>query len=167
MEDTDIICAVCQKPFLFSASEQAYYSERGFQLPKRCRTCRQARKKGGQRRGPGGPGGSGGGGEPAGGGGDRGGDRGERERGRGGGGDRGDRGDRGGGDGERRERPSGRASAPPSTSGRVTHSKAPEPRFHAATCAGCGLGMELLFPVRGERDVRCADCFRKQYAELS
>jgi hypothetical protein len=47
MEDTDIQCSVCQKPFLFSAAEQAYYAQRGFQFPKRCRACRQARRKGG------------------------------------------------------------------------------------------------------------------------
>jgi hypothetical protein len=47
MEDTDIQCTVCQKPFLFSAAEQAYYAQRGFQFPKRCRPCRQARRKGG------------------------------------------------------------------------------------------------------------------------
>lgn len=46
MEDTEIICAACNSGFVFTASEQAYYAERGFQLPKRCRACRQARRKG-------------------------------------------------------------------------------------------------------------------------
>lgn len=46
MEDTEIVCAACNTPFVFTASEQAYYAERGFQLPKRCRACRQARRKG-------------------------------------------------------------------------------------------------------------------------
>ena len=45
MEDTEIICAACRQPFVFTAAEQAYYAERGFQLPKRCRACRQARRK--------------------------------------------------------------------------------------------------------------------------
>ncbi len=49
MEDTELTCAACGGTFLFSASEQAYYAERGFQLPKRCRACRQSgrRKAGG------------------------------------------------------------------------------------------------------------------------
>lgn len=47
MEDTQIQCSVCQQGFLFSAAEQAYYAQRGFQFPKRCRPCRQARRKGG------------------------------------------------------------------------------------------------------------------------
>ena len=50
MEDTDITCSVCQKPFPFSAAEQAYYAQRGFQFPKRCRACRQARRRGGTSR---------------------------------------------------------------------------------------------------------------------
>ena len=50
MEDTELTCGACGKAYVFSASEQAYYAERGFQLPKRCRTCRQQRRKSG--RGP-------------------------------------------------------------------------------------------------------------------
>ena len=50
MEDTEITCSVCQQPFLFSAAEQAYYAQRGFQFPKRCKPCRQARRKGGTSR---------------------------------------------------------------------------------------------------------------------
>ena len=50
MEDTEIACSVCQKPFVFSAAEQAYYAQRGFQFPKRCKPCRQARRRGGTSR---------------------------------------------------------------------------------------------------------------------
>ena len=51
MQDRDLVCAGCGQAFPFSASEQAYYAERGFQEPKRCRSCRQSRKRGAPRRG--------------------------------------------------------------------------------------------------------------------
>lgn len=38
----ELTCAECGRPFPFTAGEQAYYSERGFRLPKRCKTCRDA-----------------------------------------------------------------------------------------------------------------------------
>ncbi|MGH9942133.1 MAG: zinc-ribbon domain-containing protein [Pyrinomonadaceae bacterium] len=37
-------CVDCGRDFVFSAGEQAYYRERGFTPPKRCRDCREARK---------------------------------------------------------------------------------------------------------------------------
>ncbi|MGE0710398.1 MAG: zinc-ribbon domain-containing protein [Planctomycetota bacterium] len=46
MHDTTLTCEGCGGSFLFTASEQAYYAERGFQSPKRCRGCRQSRKRG-------------------------------------------------------------------------------------------------------------------------
>lgn len=54
MQDMEITCAACQTPFPFTAQEQAFYAERGFQAPKRCRRCRQARRTGkrGSQRGP-------------------------------------------------------------------------------------------------------------------
>jgi CxxC-x17-CxxC domain-containing protein len=50
MQDMEITCAACQQAFPFTAQEQAFYAERGFQAPKRCRRCRQARRTG--KRGP-------------------------------------------------------------------------------------------------------------------
>jgi CxxC-x17-CxxC domain-containing protein len=45
-EDKTITCADCGQPFTFTASEQAFYAEKGFSdSPKRCKTCRQARKQ--------------------------------------------------------------------------------------------------------------------------
>ncbi len=45
-EDKTITCADCGQPFTFTASEQAFYAEKGFSdAPKRCKTCRQARKQ--------------------------------------------------------------------------------------------------------------------------
>jgi CxxC-x17-CxxC domain-containing protein len=44
-EDKTIVCADCGQEFTFTASEQAFYAEKGFtDSPKRCKTCRQARK---------------------------------------------------------------------------------------------------------------------------
>ena len=45
MEDKTIICKDCNREFIFSARDQAFYAEKGFQNePQRCRECRQARK---------------------------------------------------------------------------------------------------------------------------
>jgi CxxC-x17-CxxC domain-containing protein len=45
-EDKTITCADCGQPFTFTASEQAFYAEKGFSdAPKRCKSCRQARKQ--------------------------------------------------------------------------------------------------------------------------
>ena len=44
-EDKTIVCADCGQEFTFTASEQAFYAEKGFtDSPKRCKACRQARK---------------------------------------------------------------------------------------------------------------------------
>jgi CxxC-x17-CxxC domain-containing protein len=45
-EDKTLVCAECNNEFVFSASEQEFYAEKGFENePKRCPTCRQERKK--------------------------------------------------------------------------------------------------------------------------
>jgi len=44
-QDRVLVCRDCNKEFLFSAGEQAFYAEKGFQnQPTRCRNCRSARK---------------------------------------------------------------------------------------------------------------------------
>jgi len=44
-EDKTIVCADCGQEFTFTASEQAFYAEKGFtDSPKRCKPCRQSRK---------------------------------------------------------------------------------------------------------------------------
>lgn len=43
--DTSLTCVQCGTPFTFSASEQAFYAERGFTLPKRCKPCRDELKR--------------------------------------------------------------------------------------------------------------------------
>jgi CxxC-x17-CxxC domain-containing protein len=60
MSDVDkvIKCRDCGEEFVFTAGEQAFYRERGFQHePTRCRRCRDVKKASG---GPGGGGGGGG-----------------------------------------------------------------------------------------------------------
>ena len=44
-EDKTLVCKDCGKEFVFSAGEQAFYAEKGFQNePTRCKDCRNARK---------------------------------------------------------------------------------------------------------------------------
>jgi DNA-directed RNA polymerase subunit RPC12/RpoP len=44
-EDKTLVCRECGKEFVFSASEQEFYAEKGFtNEPGRCPACRQARK---------------------------------------------------------------------------------------------------------------------------
>jgi CxxC-x17-CxxC domain-containing protein len=54
--DEMLTCADCGTSFPFSASEKAFYAERGFSTPKRCKPCRAAAKA---RQGGGGGGGGG------------------------------------------------------------------------------------------------------------
>ncbi len=42
--DKILVCADCNEQFVFTASEQDFYAQRGFSDPKRCATCRSARK---------------------------------------------------------------------------------------------------------------------------
>ena len=44
-EDKTLVCVECGEEFIFSAGDQEFYAERGFQNePKRCKACRDARK---------------------------------------------------------------------------------------------------------------------------
>jgi CxxC-x17-CxxC domain-containing protein len=43
--DKNVMCADCNKEFVFSTTEQEFYASKGFtNEPKRCPDCRQARK---------------------------------------------------------------------------------------------------------------------------
>ena len=45
-QDKELTCRDCGNTFLFTAGEQAFYAEKGFQNePQRCRDCRSARKQ--------------------------------------------------------------------------------------------------------------------------
>ena len=43
-QDRELTCADCGGKFNWSADEQAFYNEKGFSEPKRCKNCRQAQK---------------------------------------------------------------------------------------------------------------------------
>ena len=58
--DKVLTCADCNEEFVFTASEQDFYAQRGFSDPKRCGACRTARKAS-RSEGGGGSGGFGGG----------------------------------------------------------------------------------------------------------
>jgi CxxC-x17-CxxC domain-containing protein len=91
--DKNLTCADCGQEFVFTASEQDFYAQRGFTEPRRCASCRASRKAARNAEGggsssygsygagggysAGGGGGGGGGGYGGGGGGYR--DRGPRE----------------------------------------------------------------------------------------
>jgi len=42
--DKNLTCADCGNEFVFTASEQDFYAQRGFTEPRRCPTCRASRK---------------------------------------------------------------------------------------------------------------------------
>ena len=48
-EDKILVCKDCGQEFTFTAGEQAFYAERGFENePQRCKPCRDARKNQGK-----------------------------------------------------------------------------------------------------------------------
>ena len=58
--DRTLTCVECSAEFVFTADDQEFHARKGYQEPKRCPSCRQARRGGGG--GGGGGGGYGGGG---------------------------------------------------------------------------------------------------------
>jgi CxxC-x17-CxxC domain-containing protein len=47
MNDRTLTCVQCGQDFTFSADDQQYHAERGYQDPKRCPTCRAERRSSG------------------------------------------------------------------------------------------------------------------------
>lgn len=45
MNEKIIVCKDCGKEFIVTVGEQEFYIEKGFDLPKRCQSCREARKQ--------------------------------------------------------------------------------------------------------------------------
>jgi CxxC-x17-CxxC domain-containing protein len=43
-QDKTLQCSDCGNPFIFSAEEQSFFENKGYQEPKRCRLCREARR---------------------------------------------------------------------------------------------------------------------------
>ena len=46
-EERNLTCVECNSEFVFSADDQEFHAERGYQEPKRCPSCREARRGGG------------------------------------------------------------------------------------------------------------------------
>jgi hypothetical protein len=42
--DLQLTCNDCGREFTFSSEDQAFFRERGYSTPKRCKVCRQAKK---------------------------------------------------------------------------------------------------------------------------
>ncbi len=142
--DKNLTCADCGQEFVFTASEQDFYGQRGFTEPRRCASCRASRKA--ARGDSGGGGGSSygsygaGGGYSAGGGGysSGGGNGGGYSSGGGGGGYGGGGGGYGGG-----------------------RDRGPREMF-SATCSSCGREAQVPFRPTSGKPVYCSDCFRSQ-----
>lgn len=46
MSDKTLVCKDCNKEFIFTEGEQAFYKEKGFENePQRCMDCRRSRKQ--------------------------------------------------------------------------------------------------------------------------
>jgi CxxC-x17-CxxC domain-containing protein len=131
--DKNLTCADCGQEFVFTASEQDFYAQRGFTEPRRCPSCRASRKAARNADGGGSSyGGGGGGGYSSSGGYSSGGySSGAGSYGGGGGGGYGER-DRG-----------------------------PREMF-AATCSSCGKEAQVPFRPTSGKPVYCSDCFRSQ-----
>ena len=46
-EDKNLTCVECNTTFVFSADDQSFHSQKGYTDPKRCTSCRAARRSGG------------------------------------------------------------------------------------------------------------------------
>ncbi|HBF36707.1 MAG TPA: zinc-binding protein [Firmicutes bacterium] len=52
-QDKTMVCSECGAEFIFTAGEQEFYATRGFtNEPRRCKTCRDARKQQNNANGP-------------------------------------------------------------------------------------------------------------------
>jgi CxxC-x17-CxxC domain-containing protein len=52
-QDKNLTCQDCAQTFTFSADDQSFHAERGYSDPKRCPSCRRARRDAGGERGGG------------------------------------------------------------------------------------------------------------------
>ena len=130
--DKTLTCSDCNQSFSFTASEQDFYTERGFTEPRRCPSCRASRKAARS----GGDSGYGGSSSYSSGGG--------YDSGYGGGGGYSAGGYSSGGGGGYGQRSSG-----------------PREMF-AATCSSCGKEAKVPFRPTNGKPVYCSDCFRAQ-----
>jgi len=156
-QDQLVTCVDCGAQFSFSARDQAFYQERGYQAPRRCKTCRDKRKNsapgggGGKSGGYGGSSGGHSGGGYGGGGGHSGGQGGNY----GGGWDRDkDRGrdrDAGNARGPVKRQVSGNVAAPPQNE--------PAKDQFKVQCSSCGVETTVPFKPDSTRPVYCRTCY--------
>jgi len=45
MENITMVCIQCEKEFEFNVSEQEKYEDRGYDMPKRCPSCRKHKNR--------------------------------------------------------------------------------------------------------------------------
>lgn len=43
--DSQRICVDCKRPFTWTSGEQLYYRSKSLSAPKRCKSCREARRR--------------------------------------------------------------------------------------------------------------------------
>jgi Probable zinc-ribbon domain len=43
--DRELTCVDCGQQFTWTAEDQAFFKEKGYEPPKRCKPCRQAKKE--------------------------------------------------------------------------------------------------------------------------
>ncbi len=55
MADETLLCEDCQKPFVWTEKDQGFYARNNFSTPKRCKPCREERKKAFENRAQGNP----------------------------------------------------------------------------------------------------------------
>jgi len=133
--DKALTCSDCSQEFTWTSSEQQFFADRGFTEPRRCSSCRAARKAS---RGDSGGGYSSGGYSSSGGGYSSGGSSYSGGGSSYGGGGSSYGGSRGGGGG---------------------YDRGPREMF-AATCSNCGKEAQVPFKPSGSKPVYCSDCFR-------
>jgi len=153
-QDQLLNCSDCGAEFAFTGRDQAFYRERGFAPPRRCRNCRQKRKGSGGGDGYGGGGGygnSGGGGYGGGGSGG----------GYGGGGSGGGYGGGGSGGGYGGGGSGGGYGGGGSGGGYGGGGgDKPAREMHKVICSGCGTETSVPFKPDSSRPVFCRNCYQ-------
>jgi CxxC-x17-CxxC domain-containing protein len=157
-QDKMVTCVDCGAEFAFSARDQAFYQERGYQAPRRCKTCRDKRKN--AQGGGGGSGhasdsglnqqtGGGGYGQRSGGGGS-----GYGQRSGGGSG-----GQYGGGQSYGQQQHGQKSPGNYQRSPGNAPAPAPDANQFKVTCTGCGVETTVPFKPNPNRPVYCRTCY--------
>jgi CxxC-x17-CxxC domain-containing protein len=131
--DKNLTCADCGQEFVFTASEQDFYAQRGFTEPRRCASCRASRKAARNTSG-GGSGSSYGGSYGASGGYTAGG-------------------------GYSSYSTGGGSGSSYGSNGGGYRDRGPREMF-SATCSNCGKEAQVPFRPTSGKPVYCSDCFR-------